>query len=256
MKKSLIASGYILSVIGLFLSFIALQVPSQFSYCMLTVYPFFFASRFVTLAGLVLMGFGFLYSPRKMEADKPTIQQSQTAWEGGASWETILFRCCARAVRKVVGIYAFAYLFPILAALIAWIPLLGSNIASLTYPFSFYAIFMPLTIVFFAPFYFLLLSLLPLEHSSSVNEPFLAFAWFVLLGSVLLYLVISYFLLRGSRVAWILSFVSSLATLSLDIYSISASRSTEGVVFSFGIVMNCLVLYLLYSCRTEFFDMK
>lgn len=158
------------------------------------------------------------------------------------------------AERKIVGIYAFAYLFPILAALIAWIPLLGSNVASLTYPFSLYAIFMPLTIVFFAPFYFLLLSLLPLEHSSSVNEPFLAFAWFVLLGSVLLYPVISYFLLRGSRVAWILSFVSSLATISLDLYFISASRWTvSALVFSFGIMMNFLILYLLYSCRTEFF---
>jgi uncharacterized membrane protein len=82
----------------------------------------------------------------------------------------------------------------------------------------------------------------------------LAFWWFVLLSSVLLYPVISHFLLRGSRVAWILSFVSSLATLSLDIYSITASRSTEGVVvFSFGIVMNFLILYLLYSRRTEFF---
>jgi len=171
----------------------------------------------------------------------------------GNNFVSKLVNLFGNAERKIVGIYAFAYLFPILAALIAWIPLLGSNVASLTLPFSFYAIFMPLTIVFFAPFYFVLLSLLPLEHSSSVSEPFLAFVWFVLLGSVLLYPVISYFLLRGSRVAWILSFVSSLATISLDIYSISASRSTERVIFSFGIVMNCLVLYLLYSCRTEFF---
>ena len=173
----------------------------------------------------------------------------------GNNFVSTLVSLFNNAERKVVGIYAFAYLFPILAALIAWIPLSGSNIASLTYPFSFYAIFMPLTIVFFAPFYFLFLFLflLPLEHSSSVNEPFLAFAWFVLLSSFLLYPVISHFLLRRSRVAWILSFVSSLATISLDIYSISASRSTERVVFSFGIVMNCLVLYLLYSCRTEFF---
>ena len=175
----------------------------------------------------------------------------------GNSFVSLLVNLFCNAERKVVGIYAFAYLFPILAAIIAWIPLSGSNVASLTYPFSIYAIYMPLTIVFFAPFFFLTLFLLPLEHSSSVNEPFLAFWWFVLLGSFLLYPVISYFLLRESRVAWILSFVSSLATLSLDIYSISASRSTERVVFSFGIVMNCLVLYLLYSCRTEFFiDMK
>jgi len=159
------------------------------------------------------------------------------------------------AERKIVGIYAFAYLFPILAALIASIPLSGSNVASLTLPFSLYAIFMPLTIVFFAPFYFLLLSLFPLEHSSSVNEPFLAFAWFVILGSVLLYPVISYFLLRRSRVAWILSFVSSLATISLDVYFISISRWTilVPIWFLFGIVMNFLILYLLYSCRTEFF---
>jgi hypothetical protein len=176
----------------------------------------------------------------------------------GNNFVSMLFNLFSNSERKVVGIYAFAYLFPILAALIAWIPLSGSNVASLAYPFSLYAIYMPLTIVFFAPFFFLTLSLLPLEHGSSVNEPFLAFWWFVLLGSFLLYPVISYFLLRGSRVAWILSFVSSLATLSLGIYSVSASRSTEGVVvFSFGIVMNCLVLYLLYSCRTEFFiDMK
>jgi len=174
----------------------------------------------------------------------------------GNNFVSTLVSLFNNAERKVVGIYAFAYLFPILAALIASIPLSGSNIASLTYPFSFYAIYMPLTTVFFAPFYFLTLFLfmLPLEHSSSVNEPFLAFWWFVLLGSFLLYPVISYFLLRGSRVAWILSFVSSLATISLDIYSIGVSRWTgSGVVFSFGIVMNFLILYLLYSCRTEFF---
>ncbi len=177
----------------------------------------------------------------------------------GNSFVSLLVNLFCNAERKVVGIYAFAYLFPILVAFIAWIPLSGSNVGSLTLPFSFYAIFMPLTIVFFVPFYFLLLLfLLPLEHSSSVNEPFLAFVWFVLLGSVLLYPVISYFLLRGSRVAWILSFVSSVATISLDLYFVSASRSmVPEVVFSFGIVMNCLILYLLYSCRTEFFiDMK
>jgi hypothetical protein len=142
-----------------------------------------------------------------------------------------------------------------LAALIASIPLSGSNIASLTLPFSLFAIFMPLTIVFFVPFYFLLFFLFPLEHSSSVNEPFLAFVWFVLLGSILLYPVISYFLLRGSRVAWILSFVSSLATISLDVYFISISRWTilMPICFLFGIIMNCLILYLLFSCRTEFF---
>ena len=76
-KKSLIASGYILSAIGLFLSFILVQIPSQTSYCILTVFPFFIIGRLLTLAGLVLMGLGFLYSPRKIDADKPTIQQSQ-----------------------------------------------------------------------------------------------------------------------------------------------------------------------------------
>jgi hypothetical protein len=168
---------------------------------------------------------------------------------------SLLVNLFCNAERKVVGVYAFAYLFPILVALIGRIPISESNIASLTYPFSLYAIFMPLTIVFFGPFYFLLLFLLPLEHSSSVNEPFLAFAWFVLLGSVLLYPVISYFLLRGSRVAWILSFVSSLATISLDVYLINISRWTivMPICFLFGIIMNCLILYLLYSCRTEFF---
>ena len=174
----------------------------------------------------------------------------------GDNFVSMLVNLFNNSERKIVGIYAFAYLFPILAALIAWIPLLGSNIASLTIPFSLYAIFMPLTIVFFVPFYFLLLLfLLPLEHSSSVSEPFLAFVWFVLLGSVLFYPVVSYFLLRGSRVAWILSFVSSLATISLDVYFISIIRWTilVPVCFLFGITMNCLILYLLYSCRTEFF---
>lgn len=163
---------------------------------------------------------------------------------------SLLVNLFCNAERKIVGIYAFAYLFPILAAVIVRIPLLGSNIASLISPFGLYAIASPLTIVFFGPFFFLLL----LEHSSSVTETFVVTTSLVFWGSILLYPVVSYFLLRGSRVAWILPFVSSLATISLDIYSISASLWTAVVpIWFFGIVVNFLILCLLYSCRTEFF---
>jgi cytochrome b subunit of formate dehydrogenase len=93
-----------------------------------------------------------------------------------------------------------------------------------------------------------------LSHSSFANEPFLTIAGLVLYGSVLLYPVISYYLLRVSQVAWILSFVSSLATMSLHIYFMSTSLVTILVPMwsLFGIMMNCLILYLLYTCRTEF----
>lgn len=78
-KRILIASGYVLSAIGLLLSFIQMQIPSESSYCMLSVSPFFFTGRLVTLAGLVVMGLGFMYSPRKTATNGAAIQQLQEA---------------------------------------------------------------------------------------------------------------------------------------------------------------------------------
>jgi hypothetical protein len=98
------------------------------------------------------------------------------------------------------------------------------------------------------------LFLLPLTHFSSVGAPVPSIGWFVFYGSVLLYPVLSYYLPRGSQIAWILSFVSSLATIGLHVYLLSTNRWTMLAPFwsLFGILVNCFVLQLLYSCRTEF----
>ncbi len=64
-KKILVGSGYTLSAVGLFLSFVGVQVPSQTSYCMLTTFPFSLAGRLIVLLGLILMGLGFLSFPEK-----------------------------------------------------------------------------------------------------------------------------------------------------------------------------------------------
>jgi hypothetical protein len=158
----------------------------------------------------------------------------------------------SNAERKIVGIYACAYLLPILVLLIGRIPISDSNIASLTLPFSLYVAFLPLSIVFFVPF----LSLLPLSSHplSSVGEPLSSIGWFVFYGSILFYPVVSYYLLRGSQIAWILSFVSSFATIGLHIYILSTNRWTMLLPFwsLFGILVNCFVLRLLYSCKTGF----
>lgn len=153
--------------------------------------------------------------------------------------------------RKIMAIYVLAYVMPLLVALIDRIPFSGSTIASLISPFGFYAILLPLSVVFFGPF-LVPFSLGPLMKHGYFIESLMIPASIVFLVSFLSYPVISYFLLRRYRVAWILSFISSVTTIGLDAFVIS-NIPQSAVIWLFGIVINFLVLYLLYSCRSEFF---
>jgi len=165
---------------------------------------------------------------------------------------SLLLNLFRNAERKIVGIYAFAYLFPILVAVIGRIPFSGSNIASLIFPFGYYAFLLPLSMVFFGPF-FVPFSLGPLfmKHGSVSQSPLAILASIMFFVSFLSYPVMSYLLLRGNGAGWILSFIYSLATIGLDVFVMSNIPETA-VVWLFGIATNLLVLYLLYSCRTEF----
>jgi len=70
-RKGFIASGYILSVIGFFLSIISYQIPSGINWFWETVYPYDFEGKVVILAGLILMGLGFLiHRASKKPAEK------------------------------------------------------------------------------------------------------------------------------------------------------------------------------------------
>ena len=153
--------------------------------------------------------------------------------------------------RKIVAIYVLAYVMPLLVALIDHIPFSDTTIASLIYPFGDYAFLLPLSMVFFGPF-FVPFSLGPLfmKHGSA-SGPLAIPGYIMFLVSFLFYPVISYLLLRRNGAGWILSFIYSLATIGLDVFIISNIPETA-VVWLFGITMNFVVLYLLCSCRNEF----
>lgn len=163
----------------------------------------------------------------------------------GNNFVSLLLNLFCNAEREIVGIYAFAYLFPILVAVIDRIPVSETNVASLISPFGYYAILLPLSIVFFGPS-LIPFSLGPMTYGASLT-PFSV----VFLVSFVFYPVVSYFLLRRYGWAWILSFISSLATIALDAFVIS-NIPELAVIWLFGIATNMLILYLLYSCRTEF----
>jgi hypothetical protein len=156
------------------------------------------------------------------------------------------------AERKIVGIWAFAYVLPFLVAAVARIPLLGSSVGQLMrYTYATYAVVLPLSMVFFGPF-LVPFMLGPLIQQGYYTVSLTIPASIVFLVSFLFYPVVSYFLLRRYRAAWILSFGSSLATIGLDAFVIS-NIPQSAVIWLFGIAINFLILYLLYSCRTEFF---
>jgi hypothetical protein len=143
--------------------------------------------------------------------------------------------------RKIVAMYVLAYVMPLLVALIDRIPTSETNIASLISPFGYYAILLPLSMVFFGPFF------LPFPLASVLG----ILASIMFLVSFLSYPVISCLLLRRNGAGWILSFIYSLATIGLDVFIIS-NIPELAVIWLFGIAMNLFVLYLLYSCRNEF----
>jgi len=143
--------------------------------------------------------------------------------------------------RKIVAIYVLAYLMPLLVALIDRIPISETTIASLISPYGYYAILLPLSIVFFGPFF------VPFPLASVLG----ILASIMFLVSFLFYPVISYLLLRRNGAGWILSFIYSWATIGLDVFIIS-NIPELAVIWLFGIAVNFLILYLLCSCRNEF----
>ena len=142
--------------------------------------------------------------------------------------------------RKIVAMYVLAYVMPLLVGLIGHIPFSDTTVGSLI-PFGYYAILLPLSMVFFGPFF------LPFPLASVLG----ILASIMFLVSFLSYPVISYLLLRRNGAGWILSFIYSLATIGLDVFIIS-NIPELAVIWLFGIAMNLFVLYLLYSCRNEF----
>jgi hypothetical protein len=184
------------------------------------------------------------------------LQSASATWRRssvmGNNFVSLLVNLLCNAERKIVGIWAFAYVLPFLVAAVARIPLLGSSVGQLMpYPYATYAVVLPLSIVFFGPF-LVPFSLGPLIEQGYYTVPLTILASIVFLVSFLFYPVVSYFLLRRYRAAWILSFSSSLATIGLDAFVIS-NIPQSAVFWLFGIAINLLILYLLYSCRTDFF---
>jgi hypothetical protein len=159
----------------------------------------------------------------------------------GNNFASMLVNLFHNAERKIVGIYVLAYVMPLLVAVIDRIPLSGSTIASLISPFGYYAILLPLSMVFFGPFFVPF----PLAHVLGI------LASIMFLVSFLSYPVISYLLLRGNGAGWIISFIYSLATIGLNVFIIGAIPEMA-VVWVFGITMNFVILCLLHSCRNEF----
>jgi hypothetical protein len=170
----------------------------------------------------------------------------------GNSFVSMLVNLFNNSERKIVGIWGLAYVLPLLVAGVARIPLQDSSVGQLiSYPYATCAVVLPFSMVFWGPF------LVPFMLGPSLEQgywtvPITIPASIVFLVSFLFYPVASYFLLRRYRAAWILSFSSALATICLDAFAIS-NIPQSAVVWLFGIAINSLILYLLYSCRTEFF---
>jgi hypothetical protein len=158
-----------------------------------------------------------------------------------SSFVSTLVNLFCNAERKIVGIYVLAYVMPLLVALIGHIPFSDTTVGSLIHPFGYYAYLLPLSMVFFGPFF------VPFPLASVLG----ILASIMFLVSFLSYPVISYLLLRRNGAGWILSFIYSLATIGLNVFIIS-NIPEMAVVWLFGVAMNMLIVYLLYSCRTEF----
>jgi hypothetical protein len=175
----------------------------------------------------------------------------------GNRFVSTLVNLFCNAERKIVGIWALAYVLPLLVAVVARIPWDGSSVGQLIdpYPYGTYAVVMSFSMVFWGPF-LVPFTLGPLVEQGYLTVPITIIASVVFVVSFLFYPIASYFLLRRYRAAWILSFGSALATICLDAFAIS-NIPQSAVFWLFGVAMNFLILYLLYSCRTEFFiDMK
>lgn len=74
-NKGVIIFGIILLVLGLVASSYHELTPAPGSYCMLMAYPYLIIGLVLSLAGLVFIALGFLYSPRK--TPPPTNPQQQ-----------------------------------------------------------------------------------------------------------------------------------------------------------------------------------
>jgi len=81
-RKGFIASGYVLVVIGWVLSVVSYQIPLGMSWFWETVYPYDFVGKVVILAGLIVMGLGFLIhraSQKPTEKMAPSLQTADQA---------------------------------------------------------------------------------------------------------------------------------------------------------------------------------
>lgn len=161
--------------------------------------------------------------------------------------------------RFVVAIYAFALAFPLLSVAMIQIPVLGPAISQ-SFPgqFLLYAILLPLSITYFAPLLFILLSQelrpLPPTPAPPIPLPFQLLIFFGGFALLFFYPVVSYFLWYRYRVAWVLSFTASTSTICLEVYAASTEGLISIVFWVFGMATNLLILHLLWRCRSEFFN--
>jgi len=161
--------------------------------------------------------------------------------------------------RFVVAIYAFALVFPLLSGAMMQLPVLGPAIwGSFLGQFAFYAILLPLSITYFAPLLFILLSQisrpLPQTPAPPMPLPFQLLIFFGGIALLLFYPVVSYFLWYRYRVAWFLSFTASASTIGLEVYVATTESLTSIVFWIFGTATNLLILYLLWQSRSKFFN--
>lgn len=154
---------------------------------------------------------------------------------------------CSAPERIVVAIYAFALALPFLMVTVAPLP----------FPFGMYAIFLPLSISFFSPLLFILLSqALQLSPAPAppMSEPFQFFIFLGVIVLLLFYPVVSYFLWYRFRIAWVLSFTASVSTVGLEVYAALTEDPMLIVFWVFGVTANLLILYLLWRGKSSFFN--
>lgn len=170
----------------------------------------------------------------------------------------MIFSLRSAPERIVVAIYAFALLFPLLVVAIASFPFLGPAVArAVLYPFGMYAIFLPLSVTYFSPLLFILLSqdLSPQPNPAPpMSEPLQFFIFLGVIALLLFYPVVSYFLWYRYRVAWVFSFTASVSTLGLEICAAATEGLISIVFWIFGVAANLLILYLLWRGKNSFFN--
>jgi hypothetical protein len=181
------------------------------------------------------------------------------------------FNWYVTAERIVVLTYLFSMIC-VLLGLLFGVLLLNSSGGQV-----FIVLTIPFSTLFFLPLFHIVVSPLPfwltglpswgtrswgsfLSWSSSpVPEPFWFFSVVGWLGLLLFYPVVSCLLWNRFRVGWALSLFAAVSTIGLSLYEALVEGLAEGwpplpmTDWTFGVVANSIILFLLWRCKNVFF---